>query len=99
MKKPDRHDLDLVARAVASGRRGHGRRIDRLTGFVAGLLTNRLAALGVRDAARSSSRASLQPVPAELRDRRTLESLFRRVEKHLAQKVAAEARDGGSAAR
>ncbi|MBI3246066.1 MAG: hypothetical protein HYZ50_06125 [Deltaproteobacteria bacterium] len=42
----NRHMLDHVARAVVSGQRGHGDRIDRLADLVAELIRNRLEAVG-----------------------------------------------------
>jgi hypothetical protein len=96
VSKPDRHDLDRVARAVVSGRRGYGPRIDRLADFVAGLMANRLAALG---AGRGSAERRSKRVPAELRDRRTLEALLRRAGKHLEHKAMTEALGGGASAR
>jgi hypothetical protein len=99
VKALDRHSLDAVARAVVSGRRGHGQRIDRLADFVAGLMPSRLAALGAGRAKPKRSNREPPPVPAALRNPRTLETLLRRVQKHLEQKAMAEALRGGPAAR
>ena len=79
-----------------SGRRGYGPRIDGLADFVAGLMANRLAALG---AGRGSAERRPKRIPAELRDRRRLEALLRRAGKHLEHKAMAEALGGGASAR
>jgi len=87
MERFDRHTLDLVARAVVSGRRGHGKRLDRVADAIAGRITNRLAAAeapGVARAMRSHKDAHV------LTDRATFDSLLHRIEKHLAMLVLAQ---------
>ncbi len=93
MKPLDRHELDLVARAIASGRRGYGARVDRVAESVAGLMVNRLRALGVApERARSRRKALLRK--AKPVDARTLKILLRRVDKHLGQRALASVADG-----
>lgn len=88
----DRHTIDLIARAVVSGRRGHGKRVDRTADFIAGLMSNKLEAAGAKGAIRS--RRS-RPPDTSLQDRQILDLLLRRTEKHLASSVLVESGDGG----
>jgi len=83
MKRLDRHMVDIVARAVVSGRRGRGARIDRLADLVAGLMRNRLEACGAPGAlvARHLPQAQWPAVRAESR---LLDLLLERAGKHLA---------------
>jgi hypothetical protein len=94
MKPPSRQELDLIARAVASGRRGFGKRLDRLANETAALMTNRLEALGVRGATRKTPREG--PRSRALLDPRSFEVLLRRVEKHLGQRALVEVAVGAS---
>jgi hypothetical protein len=86
----DRLALDRIARAVVSGRRGLGRRADRLADAAAGMTRNQLAAMGaaggVRAAALAARRRPLAAEPAVLR------RILARVSKHLAAGVARGAR-------
>lgn len=78
----DRFALDRVARAVVSGRRGYGRRIDALADAVASRMKNALEAAeapGLRRAARLGVRP--------FADRRLLGLLVARTGKHLASIV------------
>ncbi len=82
MRKLDRQMIDVVARAVVSGRRGQGARIDRLADLVAGLMRNRLAASGAPGVLQSrrpprAGRAAVRPEP------RLLDCLIARAGKHL----------------
>jgi hypothetical protein len=77
----DRHALDAIARAVVSGRRGLGSRADALADHAAGMMRNRLAAMGAPGRARAATLASrrrpLASEPAVVR------RLLERVAKHL----------------
>jgi hypothetical protein len=96
MEKFDRHTLDLIARAVVSGRRGHGKRLDRVADAIAGLLKNRLAASEAPGVARA--RSSHKSDKSRL-DREILNSLLRRIEKHLASRVLTQSVNGRSQTR
>ncbi len=52
-KKPDRRTIDLIARMVVSGHRGHGPEVDALADLIAGAMQNRLEAVGAEGAQRS----------------------------------------------
>ncbi len=80
----DRHAIDLIARVVVSGQRGHGKKIDRTADSVAALMKNKLEAAGVKGARPSRRGGTLD---ASLQRKPTLDLLFRRVEKHLAWMV------------
>jgi hypothetical protein len=72
----DRHDIDRVARAVASGRRGLGSRLDALADAIAGRMTQKLEAAGVPTArSRCASEVAI--------DRATRDVIISRVSKHL----------------
>jgi hypothetical protein len=73
-----RREVDLVARAVVSGRRGHGKRIDRLADLIASMMRNRLEAADASGAERTTRRAR------GLLDRDVCDVLLARVAKHLA---------------
>ena len=81
MKKLNRHKIDLIARAVVSGRRGYGKRADAIADLLATLMKNRLEAVGALGAgyARTNSQTEV-PLP----DRQSLDLLLDRTEKHLA---------------
>ena len=96
MEKFDRHTLDLVARAVVSGRRGHGKRLDRVADAIAGLLKNRLEATEAPGAVRTRSSHKAEKT---LLDRELLNSLLRRIEKHLASLVLTQSVNGHSQTR
>lgn len=96
MEKFDRHTLDLVARAVVSGRRGYGKRLDRVADGIARLIKNRLEATEAPGAARAHSSHEGE---AALPDRETLEALLNRIEKHLAMLVLAQSADDRSQTR
>jgi hypothetical protein len=96
MEKFNRHTIDLIARAVVSGRRGYGKRLDRVADAIAGLMKNRLEATEAPGAvrARGSRRAE-----AALPSRKTLDYLLNRIEKHLASLVLVQSADGRSQTR
>lgn len=96
MEKFDRHTTDLIARAVISGRRGYGKRPDRIADAIAGLMTNRLEAAQAPGALRRRKRHQTK---AELPSREMLDSLFHRIEKHLASLVLAQTTNGRSQTR
>jgi hypothetical protein len=86
----DRHAVDAIARAVVSGRRGLGSRADALADRVAGMMRNRLAAMGAPGSARAATLAERRgPLAAEPPlVRRVLD----RVAKHLSAVRGAGAR-------
>lgn len=88
-----RHTIDRIARALVSGRRGYGERVDRIADLVAGLMRNRLEAVGARGAkcVRRSRWTDAAP-----QDRQALGLLLDRVEKHLAWLVLAEGGSGSA---
>jgi len=78
----DRHALDRIARAVVTGRRGLGRRADRLADATAALMRNRLEAAsapGLERARRLAARA--RPLATESP---TIRRLLERAAEHLA---------------
>jgi hypothetical protein len=83
----DRETIDLVARAVVSGRRGFGTRIDRLADVVAGLMRNRLAAVGVGGAMPPQRPGRRRAATASV-ESRLLVLLIERAGKHLAAAAA-----------
>ncbi len=96
METFNRHTTDLIARAVVSGRRGYGKRLDRIADAITGLMTNRL------EAAQAPGALHGRPPPqtkAELPNREILDSLFRRIEKHLASLVLSQTANGRSQTR
>lgn len=96
MEKFDRHTIDLIARAVVSGRRGYGKRFDRIADAIAGLIKNRLEAAEAPGAVVTDSSHIGN---AALPDRGTLRCLLNRIEKHLASLVLAQAADDRSQTR
>jgi len=96
MEKFNRHTIDLIARAVVSGRRGYGKRLDRVADAIAGLIKNRLEATEAPGAvhARNSHKAE-----AALPNREILDCLLNRIEKHLASLVLAQNTDDRSQTR
>lgn len=91
MKEFDRHTIDIVARAVVSGNRGYGKRLDHVADAIAGLVTNRLEACEAPGAARARKR---KKATLRLLDRRAIDALLQRVEKHLASLVLAKSVNG-----
>lgn len=91
MKGLSRRSADLIARAVASGRRGYGKKVDEIADFVAGLMKNRLKAIGARGAKRAR-RIRRDP----LGDPQLLEAILRRTEKLLASMAFTESRSGSA---
>lgn len=87
MEKLDRHTIDLIARAVVSGRRGYGKRLDRVADAIAALMKNRLEANQAPGAVRARSNDKAETA---LPNRETLHLLFNRIEKHLASLVLAQ---------
>lgn len=85
--------IDRIARAVVSGRRGYGEKVDRLADLVAGLMKNRLEAIGVGGAKRTRCGGRTD---ATLRDTQVLKVLLHRAEKHLAWEALAKGDDGRS---
>ena len=84
-----RHQLDRVARAVVSGRRGLGPRMNRLADFIARGMRPRLAAAGLDDRIPPA-----RHVPAKAPcDRLTRDLLYSRAGKHLASAVATGAHE------
>ena len=80
-----RHELDRVARAVVSGRRGLGQRTDRLVDYIAQRMWPRLAAAGFDD---RIPPAGGSPTKAPC-DRATETLLLARAGMHLAAALAA----------
>jgi hypothetical protein len=72
----DRYDIDRIARAVASGRRFLGTRLDGLADSIAAQMTAKLAAAGV---------PMVRATPARhvVFDRDTWDAIIARVSKHL----------------
>lgn len=86
--KLDRATLDRIARAVVSGERGHGRVEDAWADRIAGLMRNRLAAVGCGGEPAPVDRWGVYATyNAALVDR-----LLARAAKHLAAAAVAEAR-------
>jgi hypothetical protein len=88
-----RHMIDRIARAVVSGRRGYGEREDGLADVVAGLMQNRLEAVGARGAKRARCGGRIEVAAC---DRPILNVLLVRTEKHLAWQALARSDDGCS---
>jgi hypothetical protein len=86
----DRHQIDLIARSVVSGRRGLGPRADRLANASAALLTNRLQAMGARGA-RRPGRAARRPAPSLSLAPPLVRRIVERACKHLDALAAKEA--------
>ncbi|TMB00215.1 MAG: hypothetical protein E6J70_10995 [Deltaproteobacteria bacterium] len=84
-----RREVDLVARAVVSGRRGHGRRMDRLADLVASTMRNRLEAAGASGAGRIGHVRGIL-------DRDVRDVLVGRVAKHLAWAALRRSGDAGA---
>jgi hypothetical protein len=75
----DRHSIDAIARAVVSGRRELGSEADRLADAAAGMMQNRLAAIGAPGSRRVRPRR-----PRPLADQpEVMRRLFDRTAKHL----------------
>jgi hypothetical protein len=81
IKSLSRHRVDLIARAVVSGRRGYGKGVDRVADSIAGLMKNKLEALGAKGAERAWR---CTPARAEALDRHLLKVLLDRTAKYLA---------------
>src|SRR5713226_6763538 len=81
--RPTRHFVDAIARAVVTGRRGHGRRVDGFADRVAARMRNRLEAAGAPGArrARGARRATRS---AAIEDATLLRLLLDRSGKYLA---------------
>lgn len=96
IKSLSRHRVDLIARAVVSGRRGYGKGVDRVADSIAGLMKNRLDACGAPGAtrARKSRRAALV-----VHDHEILKLLLSRAQKHLASLALVESKNDRSHAR
>lgn len=92
-----RHSLDRVARLVVSGERGGGGAQDRLADVVAGLMSNRLAAVGAAGARRARRTGSAARRAGVRLDRDILRRLVERTSKLLA--AAALARDADARTR
>lgn len=92
-RRLDRHAIDAIARAVISGRRGLGGERDRLADAAAGMMRNRLAAVGAPGLgrARGGRRRTLADQPEVMR------RLFERTAKHLATLARRGAMGGASA--
>jgi hypothetical protein len=84
----ERHEIDRIARAVAVGRRGLGIRLDGIADAIAGCMTAKLAAAGIRSGRRTTLR------PRGNLDRATRALIVARVSKHLP--TAHEAADGSA---
>lgn len=95
MQKLSRQTMDRVARAIVSGQRGYGARVDDLADHVAGMMRSRLLAAGVPRADRLQHPAARSDPARSVRDREALRQLLARVGKHLAWAVMAGPRDGG----
>jgi len=93
MQTLNRHNLDLIAKAVISGQRGYGKPLDRIADTIAGLMTNRLEAAQVPGALRLPKRGRAK---VKLPSREARDFLLRRVEKRLASLVLAQITDGRS---
>jgi hypothetical protein len=77
----DRHGVDRIARAVVSGKRGLGRRLDALADRAAAMISSRLEAHGVKGSSarnRPRSRFASRAIDPAL-----LELVLSRVDKHL----------------
>lgn len=85
MKALSRHTIDLVARAVVSGRRGYGKKVDEMADSIAGLMKNKLRAAGAKGAERAKHIRQ-----TSVKDPELLEVLFKRAEKHLAWTALSE---------
>jgi hypothetical protein len=72
-----RHEIDRIARAIATGRRGLGVRIDGFADAIAARMTAKLAAAGVQTRGHTLRR------PRVDLDRETRSLIVTRVSKHL----------------
>jgi len=79
--------IDVVARAVVSGRRGQGARVDRLADLVAGLMRNRLEAGGAPGALKARRLPRAQSAAART-EPGLLNRLIERAGKHLASRAS-----------
>jgi len=77
---PSRRSIDAIARAVVTGRRHGGRRIDSLADLVASQMRNRLEAVGAPGARRMDKAARAR----SLADAALVHVLLERTTKHLA---------------
>ncbi|MGH7963245.1 MAG: hypothetical protein ACRERD_15700 [Candidatus Binatia bacterium] len=93
MKTLNRHTIDCIARAVVSDQRGYGEPVDRLADLVAGLMRNRLEAVGAGGAPRAQDSGRVAPPGT---DRRLLAVLLDRAQKHLACAAFLKESDGRS---